>query len=84
VQGSEEHGQIKRYSTRRHTEEVGVAAVTLCASRRGEGVRSPCLGLDSGYACGGRLECLHRSPANRKRRRKENPVPGGITASPSL
>jgi hypothetical protein len=28
---------------------------------------------------GGRLEYLHRSPANRRRRRKGNPVPGGIT-----
>jgi hypothetical protein len=32
--------------------------------------------------CGGGLEYLHRSPASRKRRRKGNPVPGGITGSP--
>jgi hypothetical protein len=32
--------------------------------------------------CGGRLEYLHRSPASRRRRRKGNPVPGGITGPP--
>jgi hypothetical protein len=30
----------------------------------------------------GRLKYLHRSPASRKRRRKGNPVPGGITGPP--
>jgi hypothetical protein len=29
--------------------------------------------------CAGGLEYLHRSPATRKKRRKRNPVPGGIT-----
>jgi hypothetical protein len=29
--------------------------------------------------CGGGLQYLHRSPVSRKRRRKENPVPRGIT-----
>jgi hypothetical protein len=32
--------------------------------------------------CGGGLEYLHLSPASRKRRRKGNPVPGGITEPP--
>jgi hypothetical protein len=32
--------------------------------------------------CGGALEYLHRSPASRRRRRKGNPVPGGITGPP--
>jgi hypothetical protein len=32
--------------------------------------------------CGGGLEYLHRSPASRKRRRKGNPVPGGISGPP--
>jgi hypothetical protein len=31
---------------------------------------------------GGELEYHHRSPASRKRRRKGNPVPGGITGPP--
>jgi hypothetical protein len=29
--------------------------------------------------CGGGFEYLHRSPASRRRRRKGNPVSGGIT-----
>jgi hypothetical protein len=29
--------------------------------------------------CGGGLECIHRSHACRRRRRKRNLVPGGIT-----
>jgi hypothetical protein len=32
--------------------------------------------------CGGGFEYLHRSPASSKRRRKGNPVPGGITGPP--
>jgi hypothetical protein len=32
--------------------------------------------------CGGGLQYLHRSPASRRRRRKGNPVPGGITGPP--
>jgi hypothetical protein len=32
--------------------------------------------------CGGGIECFHRSPASRKRRRKGNPVPGGISGPP--
>jgi hypothetical protein len=28
------------------------------------------------------MEARHRSPASRRRRRKGNPVPGGITGSP--
>jgi hypothetical protein len=32
--------------------------------------------------CGGGLEYLHLWPASRKRRRKGNPVPGGITGPP--
>jgi hypothetical protein len=32
--------------------------------------------------CGGGIKYLHRSPASRKRRRKGNPVPGGITGPP--
>jgi hypothetical protein len=31
---------------------------------------------------GGGLEYLHHSPASRRRRRKGNPVPGGITGQP--
>jgi hypothetical protein len=31
---------------------------------------------------GGGFEYLQRSPARRRRRRKENPVPGGITGPP--
>jgi hypothetical protein len=34
--------------------------------------------------CGGGVEYLHRSPASRRRRRKGNPVPGGITGPPCL
>jgi hypothetical protein len=34
------------------------------------------------FLCGGGLEYLHRNPASRKRRRKGNPVPGGITGPP--
>jgi hypothetical protein len=34
------------------------------------------------FPCGGGLEYPHRSPASRRRRRKENPVPGGITGPP--
>jgi hypothetical protein len=32
--------------------------------------------------CGGGVEYLHRSPAIRRRRRKWNPVPEGITGPP--
>jgi hypothetical protein len=32
--------------------------------------------------CGGGLEYLYRSPASRRRRRKGNPVPGGISGPP--
>jgi hypothetical protein len=32
--------------------------------------------------CGDVFEHLHRSPGSRRRRRKGNPVPGGITGSP--
>jgi hypothetical protein len=32
--------------------------------------------------CGGVVEYFHRSPASRRRRRKWNPVPGGITGPP--
>jgi hypothetical protein len=32
--------------------------------------------------CGGGVEYLHRSPASRTKRRKGNPVPGGITGPP--
>jgi hypothetical protein len=32
--------------------------------------------------CVGGVEYLHRSPASRRRRRKGNPVPGGITGPP--
>jgi hypothetical protein len=32
--------------------------------------------------CGGRLKYLRRSPASRRRRRKRNPVPGGILGHP--
>jgi hypothetical protein len=32
--------------------------------------------------CGGWLEHLHRSPASRRRRRRGNPVPEGITEPP--
>jgi hypothetical protein len=50
----------------------------------------PCRGVISGTkfrayssnACGGGVKYLHRSPASRRRRRKENPVPGGITGPP--
>jgi hypothetical protein len=31
--------------------------------------------------CIGELEYLHRSPASRRRRRKGNPVPGGMTGA---
>jgi hypothetical protein len=41
---------------------------------------SPLAGYKS--PCGGGLECLYHSPASHRRRRKENPVPGGITGSP--
>jgi hypothetical protein len=34
------------------------------------------------FPCGRGLEYLHRSTASRGRRRKGNPVPGGITAPP--
>jgi hypothetical protein len=34
------------------------------------------------FPCGGGLELLHHSPASLKRRRKWNPVPGGITGLP--
>jgi hypothetical protein len=34
---------------------------------------------DLAFQVGGGLEYLHRSPASRKRRRRGNPVPGGIT-----
>jgi hypothetical protein len=34
------------------------------------------------YQCGGGLEYPHRSPTNRRRRRKGNPVPGHITGPP--
>jgi hypothetical protein len=34
------------------------------------------------YPCEGRLEYLHRIPASRKRRRKGNPVPRGMTGPP--
>jgi hypothetical protein len=33
---------------------------------------------------GGGIEYLHRSPESRRRRRKGNPVPGGITGDLSL
>jgi hypothetical protein len=33
-------------------------------------------------SCGGGSEYLHSSPASRKRRRKVNPVPGGISGPP--
>jgi hypothetical protein len=33
---------------------------------------------------GGGVEYLHRSPASRRRRRKWNPVAGGITGPPSF
>jgi hypothetical protein len=33
-------------------------------------------------AVGGWFECPHRSSANRRRRRKGNTVPGGITGPP--
>jgi hypothetical protein len=32
--------------------------------------------------CGGGVEYLHCNPASRRRRRKGNPVPGGITGPP--
>jgi hypothetical protein len=32
--------------------------------------------IKSAFPCEGGLEYLHRSPASRRRRRKENPVPG--------
>jgi hypothetical protein len=32
--------------------------------------------------CGGGIEYLTRSPESRERRRKGNPVPGGITGPP--
>jgi hypothetical protein len=32
--------------------------------------------------CGDRLEYSRRSPSSRRRRRKGNPVPGGITGPP--
>jgi hypothetical protein len=38
------------------------------------------LKLETSY--GGGFEYFHRSPASRKRRRKGNPVPGGITGPP--
>jgi hypothetical protein len=34
------------------------------------------------HPCGGGVEYLHRSPASHRRRRKGNPVPGGITGLP--
>jgi hypothetical protein len=34
------------------------------------------------FPCGGGVEYLHRSPANHKKRRKGNPVPGGKTRPP--
>jgi hypothetical protein len=33
-------------------------------------------------SCGGRVEYLHRSLASGRRRRKGNPMPGGITGPP--
>jgi hypothetical protein len=38
--------------------------------------------LNSVFPCGGGLKYLHGSPASRKRLRKGNPVPGGITGPP--
>jgi hypothetical protein len=32
--------------------------------------------------CGGGVKYLHRRPASRRRRRKANPVPGGISGPP--
>jgi hypothetical protein len=37
---------------------------------------------DRAHPRGGVFEYLHRSAANRRRRRKRNPVPGGITGPP--
>jgi hypothetical protein len=34
------------------------------------------------FPCGGGVQYLHRSPASRRRRRKGNPVPGGIIGLP--
>jgi hypothetical protein len=39
-----------------------------------------CSGRDIPF--GGGFEYLHRSPASRRRRRKGNPVPGGVTGPP--
>jgi hypothetical protein len=36
----------------------------------------------SSILCGGGFKYLHRSPASRRKRRKGNPVPGGITGPP--
>jgi hypothetical protein len=38
--------------------------------------------IGEGGRRGGRLEYLHHNPVSRRRRRKGNPVPGGITRPP--
>jgi hypothetical protein len=47
-----------------------------------DGTRRSVVGVDRKILCGGGVEYLHRSPASRRRRRKGNPVPGGITEPP--
>jgi DNA-binding Lrp family transcriptional regulator len=37
---------------------------------------------NNSYPCGGGVEYPHRSPASGRRRRKGNPVPGGISVPP--
>jgi hypothetical protein len=46
-------------------------------------VLSSPLSLMNRRPCGGGVEYLHRSSASRRRRRKWNPLPGGITGPPS-
>jgi hypothetical protein len=51
-----------------------ISGTKFKASSVGELVNTPC--------GGGGVEYFHRSPASRRRPRKGNPVPGGITGPP--
>jgi hypothetical protein len=61
---------ILQAANRRLRLQYQVMSRGICGGKEAMGRLNP---------CGGGVEYLHRGPASHRRRRKGNPVPGGIT-----
>jgi hypothetical protein len=64
------------------TKEVSLETMFSTRSVQSDCKKNSLIVLCAAIPYGGGVEYLHRSPESRRRRRKEKPVPGGITGPP--